>query len=559
MIRRRLARTSLALLAALALLTGCASIPDSGPVQAFDPDTSSGRGNLALLPDGPAPGAEPEAILRGFIDAATSPTGNYQVARQFLTPTFADEWLPQSSATIDLLADREYEEVAADAWRVQASPIAALDGAGVYEAAESSAAIPLDYRFEEVDGEVRISSAPQGVLIDSSNFDLVYASHTLYFYSPGWSDLVPDIRWFADRASVQTSIVRMLLAGPADWLEGGVENAFPADLRLSPDAVPVTGRVAQVELTGTPPTDATTLQRMRLQLTTSLAGVPSISSVRFVVNGETVEPEELDPEPDDVIRIDPRSLVFDGTVFGHLDDGEIQPLAGISDQVVALSPTAASAGPGFDVVAVRAADGTVHAVPRGSPSVVIDERGGLVEPAVDSRGLIWTAQSTHPGSMRWSSIDGERGDLATAWPGSALDGFAISRDGTRLVALVEVGGRSQLFAAAIMLDESGVPVAIGDPIRIGSVEGGGADVVWADSGTVVALSGSSATTLTTIEVGGASAIRSGPEGGVALDAGNSARDTRVLRSSGELDGSSGVGWQVRAEGIRLVATQLQPQ
>ena len=136
------------------------------------------------------------------------------------------------------------------AMRVDATPAASLRDNGQYEEPESRTPIPLDYRFEQVEGEWRISIAPTGILIDQVSFAQVFREYTLYFFDPTHRYLVPDVRWYAGRDSAQTSIVQALLAGPAEWLAPGVVSAFPEGVELDPAAVPVAGGVASVSLAG---------------------------------------------------------------------------------------------------------------------------------------------------------------------------------------------------------------------------------------------------------------------------------------------------------------------
>ncbi|MFD7308955.1 hypothetical protein [Promicromonospora sp. NPDC059942] len=96
---RRAANTAVAVVVALLAAVGlgaCAQIPTSGPVRVgtapVEPQT-----DIALLPRGPMPGTEPQAIVSGFLGAAaaaaTSPK-EFQTAREFLTSEVADAWDP---------------------------------------------------------------------------------------------------------------------------------------------------------------------------------------------------------------------------------------------------------------------------------------------------------------------------------------------------------------------------------------------------------------------------------------------------------------------------------
>ena len=81
------------------------------------------------------------------------------------------------------------------------------------------------------------------------------------------------------------------------------------------------------------------------------------------------------------------------------------------------------------------------------------------------------------------------------------------------------------------------------------------DLAWLDSRSVASITGlaDGATRVVTQELGGFAREREGPRGGVMVDGGNA--DLRVLTADGFLDVQSGVGWQVRAGGIRFVSAQ----
>jgi hypothetical protein len=553
--RSRLAAASVALMALL--LAGCAAIPSSGPVQQGDPVPADSSVDLDILVEGPIAGATQEQILEGFLNAAQSPRNNYQVAREYLTPTFADEWQADAGATIDVLADREVEVVDDTAMRVDATPAASLRDNGQYEEPESRTPIPLDYRFEQVEGEWRISIAPTGILIDQVSFAQVFREYTLYFFDPTHRYLVPDVRWYAGRDSAQTSIVQALLAGPAEWLAPGVVSAFPEGVELDPAAVPVAGGVASVSLAGAAFDDLPTVQRMEAQLDASLIGVRNIDSVDLTLNGVDPDAPPLANPPVKNPRVDPRTVVFDGETFGYLaTSGEgIDPIAGLSDQVVALTPTGSALGLGAESAAVRSAQG-VWLVRSGEEAALLDPRQNLVVPAIDGEDVVWSVPADAPDQLVWFAPDGTSEQVAVPWSGSSVAAIEVSRDSTRIVALLADGGRTHFVAASIERGDDGRPVALGAvALRLADVSGTPLDLAWLDSRSVASITGlaDGATRVVTQELGGFAREREGPAGGVMVDGGNA--DLRVLTADGFLDVQSGVGWQVRAGGIRFVSAQ----
>ncbi|WP_127792941.1 LpqB family beta-propeller domain-containing protein [Agromyces sp. LHK192] len=547
-------------LAALVAFTGCASIPDSGAVHRGEPQARADSPDPELIAEGPEGGETQDQILRGFLDAATDARDNYAVAREFLTPAFGEEWRADDGATIDQFASREFETTGEAAMRLEVVPTAELSANGQYQITGSPAPIALDYAFEQVDEEWRISSAPPGILIDTSNFTRAFNSHALTFIDPTEQYAVPDIRWFAGREAVQTKIVRALLAGPAEWLDPGVATAFPEDAALAADAVPITSGVASVELTGVSTEDQRTVQLMRFQLDQSLDGVRGVGDVELSLNGVVQRGEGTRPLPVVDPVVPARPVVYDGESFGHLSAGgaSITPIEGISEQLPALAPTGAAVGADGQSAAVRAADG-VSLVTTDEEPISLDPRADLIVPAIDGFGVVWTVPRGSPDQLTASRPDGSSVQVPVPWTGTEIAALEVSRDGTRVLALLGDGATTRFVAASIVRDADGMPVELGKTVLdLEHIDGSPRDVVWLDDRSVASLTASGSGTRVIVQVLGGvpEAVRAGPDGGVELSGGNTVGDLRVRTETGDFDVRSGQGWQAQATGIVLVATQL---
>ena len=76
----------------LGLLTACSTVPTgSSPVQITQAPARPAA-EVGIEPVGPAAGAPPEEIVRGFVDAAASTVQRHPVARDHLTPDAAASW-----------------------------------------------------------------------------------------------------------------------------------------------------------------------------------------------------------------------------------------------------------------------------------------------------------------------------------------------------------------------------------------------------------------------------------------------------------------------------------
>lgn len=546
----------------VAVLSACVGIPRGGSVQ--DGGTVEGDGgdvDVNFIAPGPAEGATPEQILRGFIDAAASPQNNYEIAREFLAPALRSDWDPDAGVTIDQ-GGRTFAPVA-DTVQLTVSPVAAVDDRGEYRESGNSSPLSWTYSFEQVRGEWRIAAAPPGIVLESSTFADVFAAYSLSYFDPSFTRLVPDQRWFPSRASTATRIVGALLDGPAEWLKGAVATAFPEGTSLTSDAVPVEAGTARVDLTKPAlQADAVTLQRMQLQLSSSLVqlsgsvgGVAAVSNVAITVVGnstQTVSPLSLA-----AARVDPRALVQRGDEFGFASGNRLEAVPGISAAVVAAGADAAVLSADHDQAAVRSAAG-VTVIQADGDIRLVDNRPGLLPPTMDPFGFTWTVPAAAPSALLAHDAAGGTVQVATSWTGaSTIDSIQVSREGTRLVALLRDGTQSRLVAAAIIRGDRNAPLRLGDPVELRVMSTEATTVTWVDDITVaVLLGGGDGTTIVTQQIGGRSAPVPKLADVTNLVGGNGPTQLRALTSDGRLLLPRGSSWQEAGSDVRFIATQL---
>ncbi len=560
---RRLVPVAAALVAAIALvLGGCTVIPRSGPVNAGGSvqQRSNDSGQIEFRPVGPQLNASQESILDGFLSAAVSPAGGFQVARGFLSAEFSTQWNPDASVTIDNESARTAPVRVSDTeQRIDVHPAAFLDASGGYLAAASPAPIPLQYSFVKEGGQWRISKAPDGIVIDEARFQDVFTSRTLYFFSPDFAFLVPDERWFpATESAAATQVVRALLAGPAKWLAGSVVSAFPAGAQLAGTSVPTRNGAAQVALNAAAASaDQQAVDRMYAQLETSLSSTSSVGAVQLTIDGvdrSGVLPANLQRDP----SVGPSPVVVKGGALGTLSGDAVAALPGVGKTVGALTPSAVSVSATGTVAAVLA-HGSVYAV-RGTDSSDVDDRAGLVAPSLDTAGDVWSVPSGSPDDFRITAPGVSRTAITAAWPNAAsLAAFAVSRDGTRVAALVRTTSlQLHLMVAGIQPDSSGRPGHLGDPIDLGGTGlTAGRALTWVDELTLGVLGGApQAPSEVVIQViGGMRSNEAAPAGAVSLAAG-SAGQLWALTDKGSLQSLQGSGWQQVTAGVGVLATAL---
>ncbi|TAM67505.1 MAG: hypothetical protein EPN48_12740 [Microbacteriaceae bacterium] len=563
-------RRMLAVLTALLAiaLTGCATIPTSGPVEQGLPvqGQDAGFGPVDYLPSGPANGASQKDILRGFVDAAVSPQNGYAVAQEFLTAKFASSWNPDASVTVDTGTGRTESVIDKTHLQLSVTPTAFVDADGNYRRSESSTALTQAYSFEKVSGQWRISKAPDGVVIDATRFPNVFSAHTLYFFSPDFRYLVPDERWFPSRASTQTRVVKALVSGPAKWLAGAVVTAFPQGTKLAVDSVSISADgQAEVPLNsaanGSGNASALTLGRMKLQLTQSLTNVAGVTGVTISIAGVQRSIADLGssaPLQDPVVDANP--LVLKGGAFGFLSGSTVTPIANISDKIVALQPSAVTLSALRDTAAVLTAHGVYEVRASVDTPKLVDARPGLIAPSLDNLGFVWSVPGNNPSALHVTAPDGTASVIDPGWPDvTAVRSISVSRDGTRIAALVQTGNEQHVMVAGIVRGDAGRPDHLTDPVDFGAVAGKNArSLTWLDELSVASLAtdGNGETTIVTQVIGGDQSVSSGPTAGSVLAGGNSAPPYWVLAPGQSLEGPRGTGWQQKSSGIALLATQL---
>lgn len=550
--------TALALAAGLA---ACAALPTSGPVhEGIAPDDTASVPDLIYQPDKPAPGAAPDAIVSGFIAAATSPAGGWEIARLFLAPSLRDRWNPDEGVTIERSGSRRVD-VSGDTITVTLAVAADVDATGAYRVAESGADTPAPLTYtvaQQPDGEWRITQAPDGIVLEANDFANVFHAYSLMYFDPTWTYLVPDVRWFPYRAGTTSRIVRALVEGePSAWLAGSVSSAFGSDVVLASETIPLNSDgVARVDLdAGGADPASVRLSRMQRQLLASLQSA-SVTGIDLRVGSLSIT---TTPAPVASSAIDPRPLVRTDDAFGFASGAQVDSLTGaLAPQVISAAPTAIALGRGQDVAAVLTPGGQTLRISGGGAARTEDARGGLVAPAIDPLGTIWSVQAADPAGLQVIAQDATKLRVANAFPGATgVRAISVARDGTRIAAITTGTAGDAIVVAGIVRAADG-SISLGDMQRMGIVSGTGLDLVWLGDQTLGALAatGEGQVDFVTQPVGGPATIASAPANAREIAAGATVTAPRVLDTNGVLYTRRATAWQQTLTGVRALATQL---
>lgn len=556
---RHLRTAALALLAGLltATLAACAGLPTSGPVnpgvRIVDDGTS---GDIAFIPKGPVKDATPQQIVEGFIAAGTGPTNNWETAQQFLAPSFKGTWKPQAGVTVYGPGRRTLQQSGTGDVVLTVSPVATVDATGELSPASDDGGIPLTFKLaQQPDGQWRITQAPDGIILDKTQFSAVFRSYALMYFDPTWTYLVPDVRWFP-RYYAATNIAQALVDGaPAPWLRGAVASAFTDGARLELTSVPRQSNVAQVTLQdGARSLDQVTLNRMQTQLEASLdpAGITSVDML--VPGGQQLTAQRVDVRSTAVAT---SPLVRTEDAFGFVSGTTISPIAGLSDAIAQVPATDIEVNADRTVAAVRDTAGAVVSVPADGPTRRLDVRSGLVAPSIDPAGYIWSVPSGAPTSVSAYAPDGTVVQMAGGWSGaSEVVAQRVSRDGTRLVAVVREGDRYAVWGAGIQRDRNGVPTALASPVKtLAPLSDTATALTWLDASTLGVLVGSGQDQyVDTVNVGGFAEAPVRTPGDASTLSGQSS-NASLRDADGELYAQRGANWQQLIGGIRVLAVQ----
>lgn len=558
MIRRRARALAVALLAGIlsAGLAACAGLPTSGPVNPGVRIVDDGDANdFAFIPKGPVQDATPQQIVEGFIAAGTGPSNNWETAQQFLAPSFKGTWKPQAGVTVYTPGRRTLQQTGSADFVLTVSPVATVDTAGEMTTASDDGVIPLSFKLaQQADGQWRITQAPDGIVLDRTQFSAVFDAYSLMYFDPTWTYLVPDTRWFP-RYYAATNIAEGLVDGlPSPWLRGAVATAFTDGARLELTSVPRQSNVAQVTLQdGARTLDQVALNRMQTQLETSLltAGITGVDMM--LPGGQRLSAQKVDVRSTAVAT---NPLVRTDTAFGFVSGSTISSIAGLSDAVLGVAATDIEVNADRTTAAVRDTTGAVLAVHADAPTRRLDQRAGLVAPSIDPAGFIWSVPSGAPSAVSAYGPDGAVVQLAGAWTGAAqIFAQRVSRDGTRLVAVVRDGDRYAVWGAGIQRDRNGAPTALVSPEKVlATLPGPAAGLTWLDGGNLGVLTGDGEDQyFVTLSVGGlASSVRTPGESTAVT---GQTKSARVRTADGKVYAQRGANWQQLVAGVRVLAVQ----
>lgn len=453
----------LVLVGLLALLPGCAGVPDSSAPQAIG---TVERPPPKQLP-APNPGMTPDQLLRQFLKATADPADRHMAARQFLTESASKDWDDQGSALlVDNVVFTETRSADKVSVTMQADILGSISDLGVFETGDGKLPDPGPIELVQTPNGWRINRLPSGVFLDWQQFQAGYKRYTLYFIDPTGETVVPDPRYVAvsDPDLLATELVNKLMAGPRPELAKAVRNLLGAPLKLNGTVTRADGGKtgvgrgyggARIDLENLDTTDPNSRLLLAAQLIWTLARSdvkgPYLINVdgaplddRFVDGWKTTDVASTDPGAVDgasagvhalmagaLVALDgQRSVKVPGS-FGTMTEQRAAALSRSGADVAAVvGPKGAGAslwiGPiGGD--AVRATDGRTLS----RPSWALDDAVWVV---VDGNSVVRVIREEASGQPARIPVDSAA--VTSRFPGSITE-LQVSRDGTRAAMVID--------------------------------------------------------------------------------------------------------------------------
>lgn len=505
-----MSRRLFAVLAASALLsalTGCGvGMPVSGDVIEAGPDPQTTRvPGISIDPRPPQPGASPTEIVQGFLDAMLATPTQTRSAQQFLTKGARTSWDPARSTVV--YGEKGVPRGGSTGVSVDLTHAYRLDARGAWQGAVPAAGRRLAFEVAREDGQWRIASAPDALVVPISWFEARFVQLSLYFFDATGRALVPEPVFVPRGNQLATTLVRDLVAGPPPELAGVVRSFLPPGVGEGL-SVPVNAHgSAEIALTAGPdlPAQPTpqALTLLTAQLGWTLRQDPSVTSIRLSVGGRPVQLPggRAEFSVSDGPEYDPAGYQTSAQMFGldargRLVSGEPPTLAPVSG-VFGTRPAGLRAV-AVDLDGERAAGvtsaGTAVQVAdvRDSATATTVARGrDLLRPAWDIAGRLWLVDRTREGA-RVSYVEGDGAPRSVDVPGvtgTDVVRFLVSRDGTRLVAVRRDATDDTLVVSRLRSDDEGRVVAASAAVQISPPESSPTrikDIAW-DSPTTVFL------------------------------------------------------------------------
>ena len=452
--------------ALLLVLPSCVRMPTEGPVTSVQaPGNTDSAPGIYFDPAPPQEGESATEIVTHFLEAMKAAPIKTSVARQFLTERAQEAWQPEKSIIT-------YAEIGDPLGELDvflpATDINEYDDRGAWQRTTPEATLHFTLTTEK--GEWRIDEVPDALMVPESWFADWFRRVSLYYFDPTAQILVPEPVFVPEGDQFATSLVRGLLTAPSGDAARVTRTFFPPEFRLGL-SVPISAAgIAEVSLVGDPDlVDEQTGTRILTQLIYTLRQESRIRAVRVTIGDRELGlpggPTQVNLDVGSLY--DPNGVQASGDLFG-LVHGRL-----VRGSVDSLLPTPGPMGAerlGVRSIGVNLAGSRVAGVSGSGRSVLVapvdDQDGRAVEvvsgatnllpPAWDFADRIWLADRAR-GHARISVVVDNRPRTieVPGISGRDVRQLLVSRDGSRLVAVVRTGQGDTVVASRVLHDDQG--------------------------------------------------------------------------------------------------------
>jgi hypothetical protein len=450
------------LLMTLVATTACVGVPDTGPVvSADDRVRTQPEADVERRAQPPQEGQSAQEVVTAFLQAMTAYPVRTDVARQFLATDARAGWDPLRKV---ITYEGRGSTTGNSEVRVDLLGAHWIDGRGTWRGQRGEGDIQLGFPIVQEGDAFRIASAPNALIVPDDWFQDHYAPASIYYLDPTVRILVPE-PVFVPTDQTAAALVDRLLDEPSPALKDVVRSFVPPDLKLDL-SVPVSDEgVATVALEGDPgPLTPEAAKLMVYQFAWTLRQDERVTTFSITIGDQPVTMEGgTEYAPYDVqassllFRLQGGLLESGDSLTSTPVDGPLgQTQYGVEQVSVSLTAgLAASISGGGTALSLSSVNDQTHPVKQ-----VLRDATRLLTPAWDFADRLWLVDQTADGA-RVSVIDTSRDEnrpIPVDVPGisgNRIRTLLVSRDGTRLVAVVKGKQADTLRISRIRYDGLG--------------------------------------------------------------------------------------------------------
>jgi Lipoprotein LpqB beta-propeller domain/Sporulation and spore germination len=572
-------------LAAAAVLSACGGLPTGGVVQQGSPVGEPALQPVQVQPDGPATGATPEQIVRGFLRAGAGAgfDDDHAVARSFFVGSVKDEWLPDSGVKVYGDASAlKVELLTHSRVRVSAVIVAEVDSAGRYREMPAGTSAQATFGMQKVGVGWRISQPQKGfgLWLSASDLDRTYRSFTIAYVSLAARTIVEDRRWFPITPGLATTLARAQLAPVPSYLAGAAQTGVPVGTVLAVDSVPIQSGLAVVDLSASALSANPDLRRaMWAQFVTTLTQVASVTEVSLEVNGAGLDlPDAPDPaadlttlgyQPEGPVSVQ-TAILRTGSELSRVpsdrppdqDQPPRPPPSSVLPAIASRWVSLAVSWNGREIAGIGLDHGDLARWQGGHFFQLARFASMLTKPSYDSLSGLWVAGQAGGAGRVWV-IDTSLTPMENAKPREISVPWLVDRvvlalkvatDNQRVALITSdrAGGDVQVVVAGIVRSADGVPVSLAaEPLRVGWTLTAATDLTWVDDATLAVVgrvSRRDAIGPQLVEIGGKVTAMPPVAGTRSVTNTGGLRGVVVMTDGGKVLARAGSGWQVLQTG-----------